>query len=141
MESKSLVWLMRGGIWWWWLMREAVSDQQTNLLIQGCSTYSPPNLSDFYSNLNGTLSDLRSQLSDNRRFATAQRTRSTGTVYGLAQCRNYMSTKDCLSCFDTAQSEIRNCSSVNGARLVYDGCFLRYFFYSSTFTYCFQPPK
>ena len=125
MESRSLAPLMTAGIWWWWLIREAVSDPQTNLLIQGCSTYNPPNLSDFYSNLNGTLSDLKTQLSENRRFATAQRTRSSGTVYGLAQCRNYMSTKDCLSCFDTAHSHIRNCSSANGARIIYDGCFLR----------------
>ncbi|KAJ9702958.1 hypothetical protein PVL29_004630 [Vitis rotundifolia] len=124
--GRGLVSLMTVGIWWWWLMREAVSDPQTNLLIQGCSTYSPPNLSDFYSNLNATLSDLKTQLSDNKHFATAQRTRSTGTVYGLAQCRNYMSTKDCVACFNTAQSHIRNCSSANGARVIYDGCFLRY---------------
>ncbi|KAJ7960004.1 Cysteine-rich receptor-like protein kinase [Quillaja saponaria] len=37
-----------------------------------------------------------------------------------------MSTADCVACFTVAASQIRNCSTGNGARVIYDGCFLRY---------------
>ncbi|KAJ9702957.1 hypothetical protein PVL29_004629 [Vitis rotundifolia] len=126
MESKGLVLLITGGIWWWWLMRVAVSDPQTNLLNEGCSTYNATSVSNFYSNLNATLSDLKTQLNDKNHFATAERTRTGDSVYAMVQCRNYMSTKDCVACFTAAQSLIRNCSAANGARVIYDGCFLRY---------------
>jgi serine/threonine protein kinase len=36
-----------------------------------------------------------------------------------------------VACFDTAVTHIRNCTGANGARVIYDGCFLRY--ESSTF--------
>jgi hypothetical protein len=38
-----------------------------------------------------------------------------------------MSAADCIACFSAASTQIRNCSVANGARVVYDGCFLRYF--------------
>ncbi|GMP25645.1 hypothetical protein CsSME_00002406 [Camellia sinensis var. sinensis] len=44
----------------------------------------------------------------------------------MVQCRDYLSVADCVSCFDAAVSQIRNCSAANGARVIYDGCFLRY---------------
>uniref|UniRef100_A0A6N2NJW7 Protein kinase domain-containing protein n=1 Tax=Salix viminalis TaxID=40686 RepID=A0A6N2NJW7_SALVM len=36
-----------------------------------------------------------------------------------------MSAADCIACFSAASTQIRNCSVANGARVVYDGCFLR----------------
>ncbi|KAK1361846.1 putative cysteine-rich receptor-like protein kinase 3-like [Heracleum sosnowskyi] len=105
----------------------ASSQPQINLLNQGCSTYNATNLSRFFGNLNGTMSDLRGQLlNENRHFATAQQARSSDPVYGMVQCRNYLSIRDCVACFDAAVSLIRNCSAANGARVIYDGCFLRY---------------
>ncbi|KAM7523887.1 hypothetical protein LguiA_013789 [Lonicera macranthoides] len=107
--------------------KPAASQPQTNLLNSGCSQYNATDLSSFFSNLNGTFSDLRSQLSSgNTRFATAQQARNSDPVYGLAQCRDYLSTVDCLACFDASVRQIRNCSAANGARVIYDGCFLRY---------------
>ncbi|KAL5993522.1 hypothetical protein ACLOJK_014447 [Asimina triloba] len=103
----------------------AASDPQTSLLIFACSTYNSTNLSNFYANLNGTFSDIRSQLSS-ANFATAVRARVSDPVYTLFQCRDYLSPSDCLSCFSVAVSKIRNCSIANGARVIYDGCFLRY---------------
>ncbi|KAJ6735259.1 CYSTEINE-RICH RLK (RECEPTOR-LIKE KINASE) PROTEIN [Salix purpurea] len=38
-----------------------------------------------------------------------------------------MSAADFIACFSAASAQIRNCSVANGARVVYDGCFLRYF--------------
>ena len=125
MESRGLRPLMAVVIWWWWLISPAVSDPQTNLLNQGCSTYNVTNLSDFYTNLNATFSDLETQLNNNKLFDTAERTRSGDSVYAMVQCRNYMSAEDCLACFADAQSLIRSCGAANGARVIYDGCFLR----------------
>ncbi|KAK4490426.1 hypothetical protein RD792_001103 [Penstemon davidsonii] len=127
---------------WWWLRlvmvaaaavlttipQQANSQPQINLLNRGCSQYNASNINDFFNNLNATFTDLRSQLSggSGRRFATAQQSRSSDPVYAMAQCRNYMSERDCLACYDAAVSLIRNCSAANGARVIYDGCFLRY---------------
>lgn len=108
------------------LTNPAISDPQINLLNRGCSQYNATNLLNFFTNLNGTFTDLRAQLSnENTHFATAQQARSSDPVYGMVQCRNYMTTGDCVACFDAAVSQIRNCSAANGARVIYDGCFLR----------------
>ncbi|XP_019185429.1 PREDICTED: cysteine-rich receptor-like protein kinase 2 [Ipomoea nil] len=104
----------------------AFSNPQTNLLDNGCSAKNvidtPAN---YAKELNASFSDLRRQLSkSNKRFAT------TGTavhpIYALAQCRNYLSNPDCVACFDAAVSVARNCSLATGARVIFDGCFLRY---------------
>ncbi|XAR73582.1 Non-specific serine/threonine protein kinase [Bertholletia excelsa] len=101
-----------------------VSDPQSNLLILGCST---TRVSDMFSKLNATLADLRSQISDQKKsFATAQQVKSSGPVFAMAQCRDYLSTADCVACFDAAVKGLRNCSGFDGGRVIYDGCFLRY---------------
>ncbi|XP_015879272.3 cold-responsive protein kinase 1-like [Ziziphus jujuba] len=101
-------------------------DAQTRLLNKGCSQFSVTDPSSFNSNLNLSFSDLQAQLRSNRRFATTIRI----PVYAMVQCRNYMSTNDCLACYRVAQAQIRNCSAptgpANGARVIYEGCFLRY---------------
>ncbi|GFZ09574.1 hypothetical protein Acr_21g0001730 [Actinidia rufa] len=98
------------------------ADPQTNLLNKGCSQYNAASVSDFYTNLNATFVDIRRQIvSEGKRFVTAQQ----APVYAMAQCRVYMSSVDCATCFDAAVMLIRNCSAANGARVIYDGCFLR----------------
>lgn len=48
-------------------------------------------------------------------------------VYGLAQCRGDVSSKDCSSCIQDAEKQIRQrCPDEADARLWYDYCFLRY---------------
>lgn len=103
----------------------AASDPQTRLLLKACSRYNASSTVTFFSNLNATQSDLRSQLNSTH-FATATRARVSDPVYGLFQCRDYLSTADCISCFTIAASMIRNCSAANGARIIFDGCYLRY---------------
>ncbi|KAK7822536.1 cysteine-rich receptor-like protein kinase 42 [Quercus suber] len=110
--------------WWLWWLRLGVADPQINLLNSGCSQYNVSDVSNFYTNLNATFSDLRTQLNNNKYFATAKQV--VGSGYALVQCRNYLSNADCLACFTAAVSQIRNCSAANGARVIYDGCFLRY---------------
>ncbi|KAG5529769.1 hypothetical protein RHGRI_030225 [Rhododendron griersonianum] len=110
----------------------AAANPQTNLLNKGCSQYNATNLSNFYTNLNDTFSQLRSQLSGvNTKFTTGQQAKGSDPVYAMAQCRDYLSTTDCVACFDAAVVLIRKCTDANGARVIYDGCFLRY--ESSTF--------
>ncbi|MBA0690975.1 hypothetical protein Goari_008624 [Gossypium aridum] len=82
--------------------------------------------SGFSRNLNATLTELRGQLDKGMHFAVAQEATGFDPVYAMVQCRNYMSRNDCISCFSTASSQIRNCSAANGARVIFDGCFLRY---------------
>nr|GMC67586.1 cysteine-rich receptor-like protein kinase 2 [Ipomoea batatas] len=76
----------------------------------------------FFRRLNASFADLRSQLSDGeKRFATTQQ-----PAYVMVQCRNYLSTADCVACYDAAVSAIRSCNAANGGRVIFDGCFLRY---------------
>lgn len=109
-----------------WSLTKA--DPQTSLINKGCSQYNATNLSNFYQNLNATLLDLKSQVrNDSKHFATAQSARGANPVYALFQCRNYLSNSDCAACLAVADAQIRNCSAgSNGARVIYDGCFLRY---------------
>ncbi|XP_031107947.1 cold-responsive protein kinase 1-like [Ipomoea triloba] len=122
---------MAGSDWWWWAVvimvvsvssEPAFSDPQTTQLNKGCSQYNVTDVPGFFRQLNASFADLRSQLSDGKkRFATAQQ-----PAYVMVQCRNYLSTADCVACYDAAVSVIRSCNAANGGRVIFDGCFLRY---------------
>ena len=108
------------------LTNPVTSQPQTNLLIRSCSTNNATDIQKFIGNLNETFRDVRTKLLNNKTyFTTSNQTRNSEPVYVLAQCRNYMSTGDCVSCFDFADRSIRFCGAANGARVVLDGCFLR----------------
>ncbi|KAJ0974327.1 hypothetical protein J5N97_016292 [Dioscorea zingiberensis] len=97
---------------------------QTNLLNLGCSQYNASNAASFVADLNATFSVLRANLSasPSALFATASR-----PVYALFQCRDYLSYSDCLACFSVAAGRLLStCAPANGARVIYDGCILRY---------------
>jgi len=107
----------------------AVENIQTNLLNKGCSAYNASNLRSFFANINETFEGLRAQISSdnkNKHFAVEGKARGEVMTYAMFQCRNYLSKTQCLSCFNTATSQIRNCSAANGARITYDSCFLRF---------------
>ncbi|CAI9114900.1 OLC1v1015718C1 [Oldenlandia corymbosa var. corymbosa] len=109
----------------------ANSDPQTKFLIRGCSPYNATNVRDFFNNLNASFADLRNQISQEKKHFAA----TEHPVYALFQCRNYLFNDDCLSCYNIAVSQIRYCSAATGARVLFDGCFLRYesaMFYSET---------
>lgn len=112
----------------WWILEGAVGDPQIFFLKWDCSGFTAPNLANFIQNLNASLDDLTAQVSNqSKHFATAKATSGTDPVYAMFQCRNYLSIPDCATCLATAAAKIRNCSTgVNGARAIYDGCFLRY---------------
>lgn len=65
-------------------------------------------------------------MNNSKHFVTGQSLSGSDPVYILFQCRDYMSEADCIACFNNASVQVRNCSnSAIGARVVYDGCFLR----------------
>ncbi|KAK9062116.1 hypothetical protein SSX86_019301 [Deinandra increscens subsp. villosa] len=82
----------------------------------------------FSRNLNFTFSQLRSQLSTTGVYYATARSLDDDedVVYGVAQCRNYLLSTECLACFDVAVSVVGNCGSANGAHVFLDNCFLRY---------------
>ncbi|GKV42873.1 hypothetical protein SLEP1_g50235 [Rubroshorea leprosula] len=123
-SRKRCVMILLWAIIWVFLFMEegANSDPQHNLLISACSQYNVTNFKDFSTNLNATFLKLRKELRNNNYFATADQ----AATYTMVQCRNYLSSSDCLACFDAASIRIRKCSAANGARVIYDGCFLRY---------------
>ncbi|KAJ9564747.1 hypothetical protein OSB04_000713 [Centaurea solstitialis] len=109
------------------LITPVTSQPQTNLLLRSCSLLNATNTRSFFNNLNQTFAEVRRQLSNNNTFfATGEQARSLEPVYVMAQCRHYMSTAECLACYDYATSTIRACAAADGARAVLDGCFLRY---------------
>jgi len=106
-----------------------VGDSQTSIVLNSaCCTYNASNLHSFYANINGTFLDLKNQISNqSKHFATSQQAIGEVIVFSMFQCRNYLSKNDCVACLNTASTEIRNyCSTSGGARIIYDGCFLRY---------------
>ncbi|KAJ0974320.1 hypothetical protein J5N97_016285 [Dioscorea zingiberensis] len=106
------------------VLSPVTADPQTNLLVHGCSQYNASQPSSFIADLNATFSDLRSKISASPPplFATTSR-----PVYALFQCRAYLSPSDCLSCLSTAAGYLTStCGAANGARVIYDGCVLRY---------------
>ncbi|KAJ6755006.1 CYSTEINE-RICH RLK (RECEPTOR-LIKE KINASE) PROTEIN [Salix purpurea] len=107
----------------------AFSDPQANILLSyGCSPVKVDNVTESIKNLNATLLDLRAQLNSSKYFAIAEQARGLEPVFAMVQCRKYLSTADCVACFDiAAKPSSRNCSAdVTGGRFYYDGCFLRY---------------
>ncbi|KAJ6302770.1 hypothetical protein OIU77_016791 [Salix suchowensis] len=103
----------------------AFSDPQANLLT-GCSNVKVDNVPEFTKNLNATLLDLEAQLNSTKYFATADQARGSSPVFAMVQCRKYLSTADCVSCFAIAAKQIRSCpANVSGGRVIYDGCLLR----------------
>ncbi|KAF5726737.1 cysteine-rich receptor-like protein kinase 3 isoform X1 [Tripterygium wilfordii] len=52
--------------------------------------------------------------------------RTNVTVYGLAQCWEFVNGTACKNCLDTAVSEIESCTSNEEGRVLHSGCYLRY---------------
>ncbi|XP_028799047.1 cysteine-rich receptor-like protein kinase 3 [Neltuma alba] len=104
-----------------------VSDPQTNLLGRACLQYSRDeyDTKSFNDSVSATFRDLSYQVvNQSRFFATAH---GNLPVYGIFQCRSYLSVADCAACFTHAAAQILNCSAGNNfARVIFDGCFLRY---------------
>ncbi|KAI3519035.1 hypothetical protein L1887_08010 [Cichorium endivia] len=92
-----------------------------------CGPNPPIILSNFINNRNSTLGQLRSQLSSNGvLYARAQGLSDGDSVFGDAQCRQYLSAAQCVACFDSCVSQLVPCITGNGAYAFSDNCFVRY---------------
>ncbi|KAJ0770753.1 putative protein kinase RLK-Pelle-DLSV family [Helianthus annuus] len=112
-------------------MTEPVASQSRNrnstLMRYYCSMYKGLSPTYFLSNLNTTLSSLRQQLSVNGvRYADARTLLNGESVWGLASCRGYVSTANCVACFNYAVAQLKVCGLGNGAQAYYNDCDVRY---------------
>lgn len=102
------------------------SDRNNTLLRKYCRSYNSVYGEFYLSNLNTTLSSLRRQLSDPQvYYAFAQAANNDAFVYSFALCREYLSTSQCLACFDSAVNETKACGIADGANVIYDDCSIR----------------
>ncbi|XP_031263350.1 cysteine-rich repeat secretory protein 55-like [Pistacia vera] len=77
-------------------------------------------------NIDKLLDELVSKTSETGYIATSYG-EDPHKVYGLAQCRGDVSSKDCSTCIQDAAKQIRErCPDEADARIWYDYCFLRY---------------
>lgn len=98
----------------------------------GCKniqTHRYVNATEFRKNLDAVFASLRSTLSSDG-FAISTEDSfavSTDPVYGLVVCQKYLTVPQCTECFTEAAREVKAyCPLSNGARILLDGCFLRY---------------
>ncbi|XP_057854629.2 cysteine-rich receptor-like protein kinase 2 [Cryptomeria japonica] len=102
------------------------ADPQITEAGHGCSLINTTNPSALIENRKNAFSLLAENISSTG-FATASSGNGTNKVYGLAQCRNDLSMEDCTHCYTAATEQIvKYCPSEIGARMIFDGCFLRY---------------
>lgn len=112
----------------------AADGPQITYLGSGCSesisrTYR--NVTTFNNNQAAVYQSLASNLSSHTsgsHFATSVIDNgTTDPVFGLAQCREYLTTNECLQCFTAAKAKVKQvCPRSNGAKLHLEGCFLRF---------------
>ncbi|KAG4975027.1 hypothetical protein AAZX31_11G214500 [Glycine max] len=117
-------------IWWSSINVECAvaGTRDTRVINSGCSTINASNPGSFFGNVNETISELRGEIrNQSLHFGTSLKSKGDVNTYTMFQCRNYLSRNDCLACINTASTQIRDiCKKANGARLIYNDCFLRY---------------
>ncbi|KAK1407705.1 hypothetical protein QVD17_39328 [Tagetes erecta] len=97
------------------------------LLRKYCRTYTTTGNGESYlRNVNIIFSSIRRQLSDPQSYYAYAQTKNSGEfVYAFALCREYLSTSQCLACFDSAVNETKSCGIADGGNIIYDYCNIR----------------
>ena len=126
-------------IWWSCINLDyaAAATRDTRLINSGCSPFNASNTRSFFANVNDSISELRGEISNQSlHFGTFKKSRGDVNTYTMFQCRNYLSKNDCLACFNNASIQIRDiCKIANGARVIYNDCFLRYVYISTRYIF------
>ncbi|XP_071716655.1 cysteine-rich repeat secretory protein 55 [Rutidosis leptorrhynchoides] len=100
--------------------------KSTDPSAQVCNENSKNTTTKITNNINSLLTKLVQTTSLSGYSATSYGT-GQAQVFGLAQCRQDVSTEDCSTCIQEASKEIRNiCPNNVDARIWYEYCFLRY---------------
>ncbi|CAI9272112.1 unnamed protein product [Lactuca saligna] len=103
------------------------TDANSTMVRYYCSEFYGMNAKYFFQNVNTTLSNLRRQLLVNPvHYAVARTLINGAAVWGVASCRGYVSTTNCIACFDDAVVLLRACGRGSGAHAFYNDCDLRY---------------
>ncbi|KAK1421480.1 hypothetical protein QVD17_23839 [Tagetes erecta] len=109
---------------------QLVASQSRNmnntLLRKYCRSDVSANGDSYLINMNITFSSLRRQLSVPRVYYAFDQTNTGEFVYAFALCREYLSTSQCLACFDSAVNETKSCGIADGGNMIYDDCSIRY---------------
>ncbi|XP_057821996.2 cysteine-rich repeat secretory protein 55-like [Cryptomeria japonica] len=86
---------------------------------------------EFENNFNIILKNLVNNTSSSNRFNTSSYGKTPDKVYGLLQCREDTTAKECFSCSQDANTTIRDvCKNARGGRYLLGNCFIRYENYS-----------
>lgn len=79
------------------------------------------------SNIDSLLAKLVSNIDASNGYVATSYGKDPNQVYGLAQCRGDVDSRDCSACIQDAAKQIRQrCPNEADARIWYDYCFLRY---------------
>lgn len=102
---------------------------RNQIVQQSCNNETENNPIEFSSNFIQTMERIGAQMQ-----TSLNGTASAGTApnrnYGLLQCYGDLSTTDCILCYDTAHYVVSRCFPSTGARVYFDGCFIRFQNYS-----------
>nr|XP_023912619.1 cysteine-rich receptor-like protein kinase 3 [Quercus suber] len=90
----------------------------------------------FSANVNQLVMNLTAEAPKFDGFSVGFVTNENVTVYGLAQCWEFVNGSDCEYCLASAVSNISSCTPKEEGRVLNAGCYLRYstekFYYNST---------
>nr|XP_043629242.1 cysteine-rich receptor-like protein kinase 2 isoform X2 [Erigeron canadensis] len=103
---------------------QPTAERNSTLMFFQCTRNYYLNEESYITNLNATLTKLRSQLTTS---SNAEAHITDGdAVWGIAWCRGYLSVPECLDCFDYAVGQLKTCGSGNVAHVIYNDCNVRY---------------
>ncbi|KAM0059410.1 putative non-specific serine/threonine protein kinase [Helianthus debilis subsp. tardiflorus] len=106
------------------LVDTSQGDPRSEIIKLACSQKLQNNESMYIPNFEQTMEKISSQIK-----STKSGTASTGSgpdsSYGLAECYDDLSMKDCMLCYAQAQTALHMCLPSNGGRVFLDGCFMR----------------
>ncbi|CAL5338299.1 unnamed protein product [Camellia sinensis] len=104
--------------------------------VCGSSGFVGGNETLFRENVGDLVRNLSLEGVNNGRFAVGSVSRGNLTVYGLAQCWEFVNGSDCEKCLGDAEVKIGSCLAEQEGRVLNSGCYMRYstqkFYYNST---------
>ncbi|KAK4376900.1 hypothetical protein RND71_003196 [Anisodus tanguticus] len=116
------------------LINESICDPRATAAALICSntTAAQSDRQVYVASFLAALNSVTPLVSRNK-FGVVTNGTGNNTVYAYGQCLKDLSQRDCNLCFAQCKTQILRCLPfqrlVNGGRLYYDGCFLRYDYY------------
>ncbi|CAN0893137.1 Cysteine-rich receptor-like protein kinase 3, partial [Linum grandiflorum] len=105
---------------------ESSSVQDRALCAQGNTNFSGADLGVFGDNAISLVRNLSEQVVGNDGFAVGSLVSGNVSVFGLAQCWEFINGSNCRSCLADAVEMMRNCTPREEGRVLKAGCYMRY---------------